>query len=205
MYKVFFKKKPVILSREPVRDGNYQSFLIDTVQAPEIIHKLQNTPVPGLVLYHHDTEYLWKQFLEMFEVVEAAGGLVSDTGGKYLVIFRNGYWDLPKGKIDPGEDARSAAVREVVEECGIAPPVITDSLSRTYHLYSENNWVKLKRIKWFLMQAQAGQTPVPQSEEGIQTAVFITRDQLAERLPAMHANLAEMLEKYLNNDKIPFR
>lgn len=34
-------------------------------------------------------------------------------------------WQMPQGGIDPGEDARAAAVRELGEETGIAPDKVT--------------------------------------------------------------------------------
>lgn len=36
-----------------------------------------------------------------------------------LLIQRNGRWDLPKGKVEPGETLLQAALREVEEETGI--------------------------------------------------------------------------------------
>lgn len=32
-----------------------------------------------------------------------------------------GKWELPGGKVEPGEDPRDACVREIVEELGVAP------------------------------------------------------------------------------------
>jgi 8-oxo-dGTP pyrophosphatase MutT (NUDIX family) len=55
--------------------------------------------------------------------IKAAGGLVwrdSAHGREVAVIHRARYgdWTLPKGKLKPGEDWESAAVREVKEETG---------------------------------------------------------------------------------------
>ena len=36
-----------------------------------------------------------------------------------LLIYRNGVWDLPKGKIEFGESYEDAALREVAEETGV--------------------------------------------------------------------------------------
>lgn len=57
--------------------------------------------------------------------IEAAGAVVwRNQGGaaQVLVIHRSRYddWSLPKGKLDPGEHAATAAVREVHEETGVA-------------------------------------------------------------------------------------
>ena len=37
------------------------------------------------------------------------------------MIYRNGFWDLPKGKLEPGESRKECAVREVSEEIGYTP------------------------------------------------------------------------------------
>lgn len=59
------------------------------------------------------------------QVIEAAGGVVwrrSPKGGlEVLLVHRPRYddWSLPKGKLDPGETHRRAALREVEEETGL--------------------------------------------------------------------------------------
>jgi 8-oxo-dGTP pyrophosphatase MutT (NUDIX family) len=52
--------------------------------------------------------------------VRAAGGVVRH-GGKIALVHRPKYddWSLPKGKLDPGESAEDAALREVEEETGL--------------------------------------------------------------------------------------
>jgi 8-oxo-dGTP diphosphatase len=61
----------------------------------------------------------------MLRVIEAAGGVVwrrSAKGGvKVLLVHRPSYddWSLPKGKLQPGESHRHAALREVQEETGL--------------------------------------------------------------------------------------
>jgi 8-oxo-dGTP pyrophosphatase MutT (NUDIX family) len=57
--------------------------------------------------------------------VQAAGGVVTRPGPFGLVevalIHRPDQddWTLPKGKLEPGEDAETAALREVEEETGL--------------------------------------------------------------------------------------
>lgn len=45
-------------------------------------------------------------------------GVVIDDGRVLLLLNERGEWDLPGGRPDPGEDHRSALVREVKEEAG---------------------------------------------------------------------------------------
>jgi len=202
MYKVFFKEKPILLSGKPLQYPGFQTFLFDSINRAEIIHKLLNTSLKGMVLYHHDTEHLQKEFFGMFDIVPAAGGLVLDEQNRYLVIFRNGFWDIPKGKIDPGEDARTAATREVYEECGISKINIIRNLEPTFHLFYEKEKLKLKHIVWYLMRTEDRNKPIPQTEEGIEKVEFITEQELIRRLPEMYGNLAEMINRYLTEKKI---
>src|SRR5258708_8288864 len=54
--------------------------------------------------------------------VLAAGGIVLRSGETPLIavvrLRKRNEWVLPKGKLDDGEPARDAAVREVAEETG---------------------------------------------------------------------------------------
>lgn len=51
---------------------------------------------------------------------QSAGGVVTNGGGEVLVVSQRGTsWSLPKGHIDPGEDAVTAARREIYEESGV--------------------------------------------------------------------------------------
>ncbi len=53
--------------------------------------------------------------------VQSAGVVVFRPGTKVLLVHRPKYddWSFPKGKLDPGEHATTAAVREVEEETGL--------------------------------------------------------------------------------------
>ena len=53
------------------------------------------------------------------KTIIAAGGLVLNEKNELLMIFRRGFWDLPKGKVDEGETLEQCAVREVKEETGL--------------------------------------------------------------------------------------
>jgi ADP-ribose pyrophosphatase YjhB (NUDIX family) len=51
---------------------------------------------------------------------QSAGGVVTNDEGEVLVVSQRGTsWSLPKGHIDPGENALVAAKREIYEESGI--------------------------------------------------------------------------------------
>lgn len=106
-------------------------------------------------------------------LIKAAGGLVSNEENKYLFIFRNGKWDLPKGKLDKGENSRVAAIREVQEECGISVDSSGDKICNTYHIYEMNGARVLKKTSWYRMRADHQENLIPQAEEGITDARWL--------------------------------
>jgi ADP-ribose pyrophosphatase YjhB (NUDIX family) len=59
----------------------------------------------------------------------SAGGVVMDARGRVALIRQRNRrgrwrWTLPKGRIDPGETAEAAALREVFEESGLRASVV---------------------------------------------------------------------------------
>ena len=67
----------------------------------------------------------------------AAGGVLWKLSGnnvKVAVIHRNRYddWSLPKGKLEKGEAWQTAALREVEEETGCSPVLISFAGSTAY-------------------------------------------------------------------------
>lgn len=105
--------------------------------------------------------------LQAFEWQRAAGGMVQAPDGRLLVMHRRGHWDLPKGKVDPGETIAQAALREVEEETGASGLSLLGPLPSTYHIYRhKNRWV-LKKTHWFAMRAPKAMLLRAQTEEDI--------------------------------------
>ena len=87
--------------------------------------------------------------------VEAAGGAVlSDDGERVLLVHRPRYsdWSLPKGKLDPGESAPEAALREVHEEAGYR---CTLGRELAEVRYRDRNGHP-KRVRYFVMAVEGG-------------------------------------------------
>jgi 8-oxo-(d)GTP phosphatase len=102
--------------------------------------------------------------------VMAAGGVIfrkDKAGIQVLIIRRNGHWDLPKGKLEPGETVQYCAVREVSEELGIPHPMVVCSLDATWHTYMMDGESYGKTTHWFLMISPA-RAFTPQAEEFIE-------------------------------------
>lgn len=63
---------------------------------------------------------------------------------------------LPKGKIDPGESAADAAVREVAEEIGLRARVVA-ALGSVAYDYAEDSEPVFKEVHYFLMEWVPGE------------------------------------------------
>lgn len=146
-----------------------------------------------------DPARMFRAFASRFRLMEAAGGLVENTSGDLLMIFRRGWWDLPKGKPDTGESAEDTAIREVMEECGIDRPVITGDLPWTMHLYREkhSDWV-MKHSKWYRMRAVTGKKPVPQAQEDITRAEWFSPEQIEPLLDKVFRSVSDLLRLYMH-------
>lgn len=91
-------------------------------------------------------------------VIEAAGGVVwrrSDEDGlQVLLIHRPRYddWSLPKGKLEPGEKAVAAALREVREETGLICELGPEVASTRYL----DRKGRKKRARYWAMRPDGG-------------------------------------------------
>jgi 8-oxo-dGTP pyrophosphatase MutT (NUDIX family) len=100
-------------------------------------------------------------------LIQAGGGLVVNEKEEVLFMFRRGKWDLPKGKLDPGETLEGCAVREVEEETGVGQLDLIKFLLVTEHQYEEKGVDILKETHWYLMKSTSNQKLIPQKEEDI--------------------------------------
>jgi len=119
------------------------------------------------LLLTKDFKTVFKRIKRSMILIKAAGGIVSNEANKYLFIFRNGKWDLPKGKIEKGENSRVAAIREVQEECGVSIDSSGDKICNTYHIYENKGELIIKKTAWYWMRAFKQEKLIPQLEEGI--------------------------------------
>jgi 8-oxo-dGTP diphosphatase len=89
-------------------------------------------------------------------VIRAAGAILH-RNGLVAVVHRPQYddWTLPKGKLEPGEDDETAAVREVEEETGHAGTIERDLGTIGYEVEAGT-----KTVRYFVMAADAGGRPL---------------------------------------------
>lgn len=184
--KIYFDDRPLFLCDKI--DNYIQPFIhhddavfIDELNPHTVktmIHEMQQAQVHAGVFYHHDLEALRKAIFKKFSVIHAAGGLIKNESGKILMILRRGRWDLPKGKLHPGEKLEDCALREVEEETGLRNVGLNSFLTRTYHTYHEGTKYCLKESHWFSMNVSGEQKLTPQTEEDISEIKWIASEQI---------------------------
>jgi len=205
--KIYFNDKPLFLCNEIDQEvspyvHHDDAVLIDEFSTPAIksmIHEMKLEKIHAGILYHTDLEALKKAVFKKFTLIQAAGGLVMDTSNAMLFIFRKGKWDLPKGKLDPGEPLDECALREVKEETGLKQVELGRPLGVTYHTYDENGRHILKETHWFLMKAPAGQHVQPQQEEEITEIKWVREGELDKYMK----NTFPLIKDVLTAAKLP--
>jgi 8-oxo-dGTP pyrophosphatase MutT (NUDIX family) len=146
-----------------------------------------------LLIYDDQLKPLKKDFESLFRKIRASGGVVEDESGKVLMIFRRGHWDLPKGKIDPGEGKKQAAIREVMEETGISQPVLTHKICTTRHCYRLKSGERvLKKTFWYAMKAK-NQKLIPQKSEDIEKAKWVNPAKFIKEDSPIYSNILDVL------------
>lgn len=195
MYKVFVNDKPLFLTNEISKETDFQLFLLESIDIEQLIIKIFQNKIQKAFLYYPNEKVILKKLKEKIPVCKAGGGLVFNKNGAVLFIFRNGKWDLPKGGIEREEDIADTAMREVEEETGVDKLKITRKLQKTYHIFKRNGKYKLKITHWFEMQTTFDGIPFPQTNEGIEKAVWLNPEQIKEALENSYENIKLLFEE----------
>ena len=137
-------------------------------------------------------------FFDQHLKIEAAGGIVQNSKQNILFIYRNGIWDLPKGKIEINEDIKIAAIREVEEECGPVNPVITEDTLCTYHTYLHKDELDLKKTHWFFMSYNGSSYYIPLLDERITKVKWMNFEEIEIVKKATFKSIVDVIDACLN-------
>jgi 8-oxo-dGTP pyrophosphatase MutT (NUDIX family) len=84
-----------------------------------------------------------------------------------LILDQYGKWTFPKGHLEAGESAASAALREVFEETGIRGTLGAHVATIFYDVINKKGFPVRKQVDFFIMTTDQS-TVTLQTEEGIQ-------------------------------------
>lgn len=191
--------------RETVIHYDNQKTTVDETRFVEtvlpLILLLEKRVIKKIEFRTQDATLLFEKLKACYDkFIVAAGGLVKNKKGALLLIFRNGKWDLPKGKIEKDETYAEGALREVQEETGLKRLKLLSEFQRTYHTYTQNEKRILKETVWYLMQSEEKGT-TPQLDEGITKTEWITAADSATVFANTYENILLLLKAFYNPAK----
>lgn len=206
MYKVFIKNKVILFAKSienmACKEVDFlQLSYSNDVDFIEIVNLLiKDDKLHKVVFLCDKLEEDFNHFINSFTIIDAAGGVVKNSNDEYLFIYRLDNWDLPKGKIEEGEEIKEAAMREVEEECAVAGLKIEKELPNSYHIYHINEEPVIKRTYWFGMTTNYNGELIPQTEEGIEQVCWMNKIEIEEKaLNKTYASIQDFLAKVFHS------
>ena len=106
MHKIYIENRCIIIcppAEQALSDPNAILYNIGTsVDIPTLVGLFEvSDSLAKVFIPTDDIEGKYRRICAEFKEVNAGGGLVSNRRGDFLLISRNGLWDLPKGHQDP--------------------------------------------------------------------------------------------------------
>lgn len=200
MHKIYIEKRCIIIcppDELSLSDPNAILYNIGTsVNIPVLVGLFEASETLAKVFIPtDDMEGTYRRICAEFVEVNAGGGLVSNRRGDFLLIRRNGMWDLPKGHQDPGEDISVTALREVQEETGIDELMLRDLICITDHCYIRDGKWHLKHTWWYDMLYTNPTDLTPQTEEDITKATWVAKSSLPPFLLNTYPSIVEVFRE----------
>ena len=193
MIKIFVGDKPIILTTLVEPEIDFKNYLLKSVNIGKVIKELENTKLKSVRLIHKNEKKLLKLFLKLLPNVIAGGGKAYNDKGDILFIYRNGKWDLPKGKAEKRETIDKTAIREVEEETGVKNLEIVKPLETTYHIFKRNGKYRIKVTYWFEMKTTYDGPLQPQENEGITKVEWLGSGASKMALVNSYANIKGLI------------
>lgn len=219
MNKFYIDHIPVFLATNPLSTGaglsktHLELTYHSLEELGEIIKyiRAEIKNLQAVTISHPDFNKLQGDILTYYKFVEAAGGAVFNASNELLMIHRLDKWDLPKGKLDPGETTQQAALREVTEETAITNLTIVEPVNLphtgayTYHTFVDHNGKRmLKRTAWYVMRCPGHPIGKPQTSEGISEIKWIPQSEIQTTTTNSYPTIIDVVQSavLLNMAKI---
>ncbi|MCM1501709.1 MAG: NUDIX domain-containing protein [Bacteroidales bacterium] len=200
MHRIYFEKRCISICSpddQALADPNAVQFHIgERISLHTLIGMFETTEsLHRIYIPTEDPSATYRKICAEFVNVNAAGGLVSNKRGDYLLISRYGLWDLPKGHQEEGEDIRTTALREVQEETGISQLELRGLICITDHCYIRNGLWHLKHTWWYDMLYTDPEDLTPQREEDISKAAWVAKSSLPPFLHNTYPSIVEVFRE----------
>lgn len=200
MHKIYFERRCIVICSpqdEALQDPNAITFSLgENFNFQALIEMFRaSTSLMKICIPAQDQEEAYRRICAQFREVNAAGGLVRNRRGDYLLISRWNLWDLPKGHQEAGEDISVCAMREVEEETGIHELELHELICVTDHCYIRDNIWHLKHTYWYDMLYTNPTDLTPQSEEDITKAAWVAKSSLPPYLTNTFPSIAEVFRE----------
>lgn len=195
-YTIFNKHNTILITKTSKEEDlkDYQRIIDcdkDEVEQEGFSLLFSEKEMENIVLDCHSlsVEEVFARATKNLYHVFAAGGIVENENKELLFMFRNGYWDLPKGHWESGESLPFTAKREVMEETGIKDLEIIDFVEISFHTYNMYGRHEIKHTYWYKMKTSSKEKLLPQTEEGIRELRWIKQEDLGEVLKQSYPNI----------------
>ena len=204
--KIYYGSKPVYIT-EAHNEKLKEAGLTDKVAYLEasdgkgykkFISELEKAETESGYICGKNADVLMLEFADNFEKIEAAGGIIQNSNKDILFIFRRGFWDLPKGKIDEGENEEQAALREIEEETGLNKLSLKHKIGKTYHIYQHKGQTIFKTTHWFHCIAEDNQALIPQTSEDIEEIKWFKTKDIKVPTDNTYQNIRDILAEFFN-------
>ncbi len=198
--KIYFNNTPLILAEEKEIDLSEKGEPVIHFQKihggglNKYLDQMWQPGAQSLTIVNENIQQLQNEIFQYFTIIKAAGGIVFNKNNELLLIKRLGKWDLPKGKLDEGENLQECALREVSEETNIHELSIIKEYGKTYHTYVHSGKKILKESHWFTMKYEGSEIPKPQAEEDITQVKWVPEKEIQNYASETYATIREILE-----------
>lgn len=206
MVTIFIEDKPLYLAKDMQQLPAHVANKLGTVYyvnpktaiIKQVIEDMQSGKSVMAILLDADFDKLCKRVFKQFKVMVAAGGIVQNAEKDLLFILRRGKWDLPKGKLDKGEEPEACAIREIEEETGAKNLTLKKKIGETYHTYSIKGKQVLKMTHWFYFISKGRQNLVPQIEEDIEDIKWFSTKDIKTPVANTYPNIKIILSEFFD-------
>ncbi len=179
MHRIYFENRCIIIcgpDEQALSDPNSVEFHFGgTISIHSLVAMFEaSESLSRIYIPTDNTGWMYRKVCAEFREVDAAGGLVSNRRGDYLLIRRYGLWDLPKGH-------RELELRD--------PICVTD------HCYLRGGIWHLKHTWWYNMLYTDPVDLTPQREEDITKAAWVARSSLPSFLKNTYPSIVEVFRE----------